>query len=313
MLKNLAVQATERTETKPILALKGDPRVSEDACPLCSSPEQTTVLQNGEKLLKRCAQCGVRYLSPQPSESDLTAHFENETTDRDELERKFEKNRIDVLKMIAGYIHGRRPEGVILDIGCATGLFLERFFRSDTWQRWAVELCGSAAEKARAKGIRVHHGDILSAPFCSEWFDVITVLDAFCYFPKPQRELAEFRRVLKHDGLLVIETPLATSRIWRASRPLGKLLSWTRCPLLQSSDHLFYFTPKAISLLLERCGFYVQAVVPLPGNRHEHWLRNSAFKSYFLFSLFLHSISGSRILLAPRFLVVAGKTGAAGR
>ena len=307
MLKNLAVQTPAAMNAGPIVAPSRAPGLKVNLCPLCSSPKQTTILQGGEKLLKKCAQCGVRYLWPQPSKNDLSVHFEGESNDKNELERKFERNRIQLLARIANYIQRRRSGGTILDIGCATGLFLGRFFRAATWQRSAVELSQGAAEKARREGIRVHHGDIHGARLSNEGFDVITVLDTFCYFAQPQLELGEFRRILKCDGLLVIETPLATSRIWRASRPLGKLLSWSRYPLLESSDHLFYFTPKSISLLLEKCGFEVQTIIALPGNKHANGLRNLAFKSYFLFSLIVNTISRSRIFLAPRFLVVARK------
>jgi hypothetical protein len=132
-------------------------------------------------------------------------------------------------------------------------------------------------------------------------------LDTFYYFPQPQSDLSVLRRVLKSDGLLVVELPLATSRIFRTSNWAGRLLSRTRRPLLESSDHLFYYTPKSISLLLRRCGFRIDAIVPLPGNKQESLLQDVLYKIYYLFSRALHFLSGSHIFLAPRFMVVAGK------
>ncbi len=277
-------------------------------CPLCASLDQKTISEHERKWLKRCLHCDASYVFPQPSLSTVTAHFEDSSTlSETDLESKFERNRERVLSRVADYIQNRKQEGSILDVGCATGFFLGRFFPKPKWHVWGVELSRQTAEKAAEKGIRVHCGSIRTAKFAESSFDIVSVIDTFYYFPEPQSELAQFHRVLKGDGMLMLELPLAGSRIWRTSGRLGKLLSGTRRPLLESSDHLFYYTPKSISLLLERCGFRVQAILPLPGNKQEHFFRNLIYRAYSFLSLVLHSASRSRILLGPRFLVAAGK------
>jgi SAM-dependent methyltransferase len=277
-------------------------------CPLCSGLEQRNLAEYKGGFLRRCLNCGGSYVFPQPSATELLAHFQEDHTNGKDLERKFEINREKVLSRVADHIQRRRQGGAILDVGCATGLFLARFFSNPNWNAWGLELAPATAEKAAAKGIRVYRGDIYKAQFSDNSFDVITVLDAFYYFPEPERELAEFHRILARDGLLVLELPLATSRIWRTSMSLGRLLGGSRRPLLQTSDHLFYFTPKSVALLLERCGFRVQTILPLPGNRQPHLLRDLAYRAYALGSSLVYSVSGARIFLGPRFLVAAAKT-----
>jgi SAM-dependent methyltransferase len=284
-------------------AAGGDP-----GCPLCSALEQRTLAEYRGKSLRKCFHCGGSYVVPQPSPAELVAHFQEDNTDENGLERKFELNRERVLSRVAHYIQRRRQQGTILDVGCATGLFLARFLRDPGWDAWGLELTSSVAEKAAERGVRIFRGDIQQAHFAENSFDVVSVLDALYYFPQPHRELAEFRRVLTPDGLLVLELPLATSRIWRTSRTLGRLLSGSRRPLLQSSDHLFYFTPKSVALLLARCGFRVEDILPLPGNRQAHLSRDLAVLAYSLASSLLHRASGASIFLGPRFLVAAAKT-----
>jgi SAM-dependent methyltransferase len=290
---------------RPAEAVRGSLR-----CPLCSGLEQRNLSEYKGIFLRMCLNCGGSYVFPQPSPTDLVAHFHNDhfPTDEKDLVCDFEMNRENVLSHIADYIQRRRRRGKILDVGCATGLFLARFFQTPNWETSGVELAPIAAEKAAEKGVRVYRGDIHQAQFSESSFDVITVLDAFYYFRDPGRELAEFRRVLARDGLLVLELPLATSRIWRTSRPLGRLLSGTRRPLLQTSDHLFYFTPESVALLLSRCGFRVESIIPLRGNRQPHLLRDLAVRAYSLGSSLVYSVSGARICLGPRFLVAAEKT-----
>lgn len=285
------------------------PAVTREApgCPMCSGLGQKNLAEYKGKFLRKCLDCGGGYVFPQPSPAELLAHFQEDRTDEKDLQCKFELNREKVLSRVADYIQRRRQRGTILDVGCATGLFLARFLRDPGWDAWGLELTPSVAEKAAERGIRIFRGGIEEAHFDQNSFDVISVLDAFYYFPQPDRELAEFRRVLRPDGLLVLELPLATSRIWRTSKTLGRLLSGSRRPLLQSSDHLFYFTPRSIALLLERCGFRVEEILPLPGNRQAHLPRDLAVRAYSLGSSLLHRALGASVFLGPRFLVAAVK------
>jgi SAM-dependent methyltransferase len=277
-------------------------------CPICLGVARKTLSRHRERSLTQCLDCGGSFVSPQPSAAEIASHFQDTGATPDEdLERNFERNRERVLARVAQYIQGTRSPGSILDVGCATGFFLARFFGKTPWQASAIELSRHKARRAAQNGIRVFVGDIHAAKFGTGVFDVITVLDAFYYFPNPQRELAEFRRILKDGGLLVLELPWAKSRIWRRSVAEARLLPGSSRPLLETSDHLFYYTPKSIALLLERCGFQARARVTLPGNRQERVSRDLLWRLYGWFSRVLGIVSGSKLFLGPRFLVVAEK------
>lgn len=276
-------------------------------CPLCGADRQRRLAEHNGRLLVKCQQCNVRYLFPQPDAQEVSLHFqEQDALDEEHLKRKFEVNRERVLSRVAQHIQHTRSGGAILDVGCATGLFLHRFFPRGEWESWGVDLSPNAVRSASEKGIQVHRGTVRSAQFAPNTFDVVTVLDAFYYFPQPEVELAEFRRILKNDGMVVLELPLATARIWRRSAVMARVDRGAR-PLLQSSDHLFYFTPKSISTLMSKCGFRVTAVVPLPGNRQSGTFRELAMQSYSYTMLLLARLSFSRLFLTPRFLVAAVK------
>ena len=278
------------------------------ACPLCRGLLLKTIAEYKWRRLIKCNQCGVSFALPQPAPEELTAHFEvSQELGEADLQSKFERYREHVLARVAEYIQSQKAGGCILDIGCATGFFLARFFPRANGRTRGIELSSQTAARAVSKGITVHRGSIHTAQLPESSVDVISVIDTFYYFLAPQAELAEFRRILKPQGILVLELPLAGSRIWRTSHRVGKLLSGTRQQLLETSDHLFYYNPKSITFLLEKSGFQVQTLLPLPGNRQQHFFRNLIYKAYSLLSLSLHAISRSRILLAPRFAVVACK------
>jgi SAM-dependent methyltransferase len=302
-------------------------------CPICLGFHLKNISAYHGKQLKQCLDCRVCFVLPQPSPASVTAHFAEDRLERDYFEdyrfeadrfeadrsenhhpagedhltSKFETNREEVLSRVAACIQRQKKTGTILDVGCATGIFLAHFFQSPAWHAWGVELSPTAAARASSRGLKVCLGDTRTARFADSLFDVITVLDTFYYFPQPQVELSEFHRVLKGNGLLVLELPWAASRIWRTSAVLGRLLSHTRRPLLESSDHLYYYDPKSISLLLKRTGFRMQAIVPLPGNRQASRFLDAAYKTYSFLSSTAYSASASRLFLGPRFLVVAVK------
>jgi SAM-dependent methyltransferase len=290
--------------TNPHLAVVATP-----ACPLCGGAELKTKSQHDQKRLQKCLRCDVLFVMPQPSPDALANHFQTGGLVRiDDFDTHFQVNRQPVLSQVANYILSRRKTGTILDVGCATGFFLADLAKKSKWDAWGVELSPSAAQEARRHGVQVHVGDTRSANFKDKSFDVITVLDAFYYFPNPESELAELARILKEDGFLTLELPWANTRVWQRAAMISKLLNGSRIPLLQSSDHLFYYTPKSVSRLLGQCGFRVQAIRPLPANRQVGWLRDFLWKTYSLISQLLWRLSAGTVFLSPRFLVVAGKT-----
>lgn len=288
-----------------------DPAVLYDAktCPLCLSVSVKALLKHNAKSLLKCSTCGAGFVLPQPSFEECASHFEEISSLTDaELERKFESNRSGVLARVAGEIQKRRTQGSILDVGCATGIFLGRFFSPPQWERWGIDISRAACERAAHNGLRTRCGELARAQFPDRSFDAVTVLDAFYYFRDPQRELGELRRILKEDGLLALELPLANSRIWRGSTSLGRLMSGSHRPLLASSDHLFYFTPRSLSRLLCNSGFTVAATIALPGNRQQNVFRDFGMRAYSAISFALNAVSTSRIFLAPRFLLLATRS-----
>lgn len=97
--------------------------------------------------------------------------------------------------------------------------------------------------------IRVIAGRLEEAPFAAGRFDVITMFDVLEHVPSPKTFLAKARRLLVPGGRLVIETPNMAGWL---PRVMGKRHPWVRPP-----EHLTYFTPPTLRLLLEQCGFLV--------------------------------------------------------
>jgi ubiquinone/menaquinone biosynthesis C-methylase UbiE len=121
-----------------------------------------------------------------------------------------------------------------LDVGCGTGQLAARL-RS--------ELPGLHVVGCDFSGGMLHHalardrtaswvqGDAGRLPFASETFDAVVSTEAFHWFPDPRGTLAEFRRVLRPQGrlLLALVNPRfsLTGRILHlASRAIGEPFYW---------------------------------------------------------------------------------------
>jgi SAM-dependent methyltransferase len=274
-------------------------------CPVCRATQPEVIVAAAAKSIQRCRRCSVCFLHPQPSPAEVASYFENGEEDAPAaaLRRDYEDCRREVLAQVANEIQLRKDRGNILDVGCATGFFLQRFFSE--WERHAVELSPRKADMAARNGIRVHVGDLFSASFQRSSFDVATMLDAFYYVRDPHSCLAELRRILKEDGILVLEIALATTYLWRRTGLVARLLK--EDPLLEASDHLFDYTPRSLSLLLHNCGFILEEILTLPANRQERRFPDALCRIYSVLARAAGTLSGGRLCPGPRFMVIARK------
>lgn len=145
-----------------------------------------------------------------------------------------------------------RPHNV-LDVGCATGFFLEAATQ-EGWTVFGVELSKYAAATAKKKfGERIFNGTLEDAHYADNAFDLVTLSDLLEHIPCPQDFLGEVRRILTQDGLLMIVTPDVSSL---TARLMGS--RWSH----YKAEHLHYFSPRTITRLLAENGFTVECLEP---------------------------------------------------
>src|SRR5579884_2900665 len=150
-------------------------------CPVCSQPDPSNIVTEGERCLRQCDRCGVHWIDPLPGPRELAEYFES-TTPRQEtaVAAKFQSNRHNVLTRVAAYVRKATTSGRILDVGCAVGYFLDTFFAQETgWETHGVEVAKCSAERASQRGINVRCGDLTAARYPDGFFTAVTILDTF--------------------------------------------------------------------------------------------------------------------------------------
>jgi 2-polyprenyl-3-methyl-5-hydroxy-6-metoxy-1,4-benzoquinol methylase len=136
----------------------------------------------------------------------------------------------------------------LLDVGCATGFFMEAAEEAGFDVR-GVEFSSVAISLARPDiRNRIVRGDVnalLSRE--TEKFDVVTAFDIIEHVQDPARFLRDIAEILRPGGVIAISSP-DTGHVLR-------YLMGSKWPMLQPMQHTVLFSRRSIAALLERCGF----------------------------------------------------------
>jgi len=140
-----------------------------------------------------------------------------------------------------------RSQGQILDIGCGEGSFLKKF--NNKWNKTGIEINKHLAKQARnkLKNTTILAHSLESAKLSKVSFDVITMWHVFEHLHNPKVILRSIRRHLNPSGYLVIEVPNGNS--------IYRKLFKNNWQLLLLPQHLFFWTGKSITHILEETGF----------------------------------------------------------
>jgi SAM-dependent methyltransferase len=136
----------------------------------------------------------------------------------------------------------------ILDVGCGPGAFLD-IASAYGLEAYGVEIGTSSWELANFRHPHyVHLGDLNSAAFKDDFFDLVTMFDVIEHLQDPVATLTEVRRVLAPDGWFFVLTPDISS--------ISSRLMHSHWYQYKPNEHLFYFSPRSLGILLHLTGFH---------------------------------------------------------
>ena len=221
-------------------------------CPLCKKAAYDEWGKVGEYSILVCKECGLGITVPFPTENELTEanretyqveqRIQTYLSRRSYFEKRYRRNITNIKRF--------KHEGKLLDVGCNIGLFLN-VAREEGFSVMGVELNKGCAQY----GINNFKLDIRSdylenISFADASIDVVTLFDVLEHVPNIHDFLSEVRRILKKDGLLVIQSPNIQSLMAKLTRS-----NWN---WLTPPDHLYHFTPTTLGLLLKQHGFDIR-------------------------------------------------------
>lgn len=126
------------------------------------------------------------------------------------LEAFFHRNRARVVRRLVA--RHAVPGAPILDAGCGTGLNLRHLPKGSVGLD--INPRNVALLRERLPDHVVVEGDVEQMPFADHSFGTVLCTEVIEHIPDPSRAIAEFRRVLRPDGVLIGSVP-ARSLVWR--------------------------------------------------------------------------------------------------
>jgi SAM-dependent methyltransferase len=261
------------------------------ACPLCQTRE-LEIFSDGVDVkldplglgssrqhishgrILRCRACEFGFRQMRPSEVDLFALYSKLDSSVYEKEAI---GRSQTAKRHLQIVEHYAAKGYILDVGCASGIFLRKAAETG-WMVVGVEpangLCQQAKQLLHGHG-EIHCGSLQEVDLPQSFFDAITLWDVLEHVPDPVLFLNRCASLLKPGGYLFLNVPDLDS-------VQARLLK-DRWPLLLA-EHLNYFNRPS----LRRCG-------ELAGLRWVAFGQRAAWFSleYVLYRLGQHEIPGA--------------------
>lgn len=193
----------------------------------------------------RCGSCRFGFSQARPTEKQLGQLYEHMEMGLYESESKGRSiAALRQLKLVERYA---QPPGRLLDIGCASGLFLRRAIDAG-WKGEGIEPCEQLVRRARqvlSSEARVHFATLQAAPITEAAFDVVTLWDVLEHVPHPIGFLALAGSLLKPGGVLFANVPNLDSIQARLLR--------SKWPLLLA-EHLNYFSLASLKVCGGRSG-----------------------------------------------------------
>ena len=104
-------------------------------------------------------------------------------------------------------LHGIiQPPGILLDIGCYTGIFLE-IGQQAGWKVHGNELSSWGVKMARKSNLDIFEGDIETISLTEKSLDVVTLWDVVEHLSDPGKVLAKAHKLLKPGGIVLSSEP----------------------------------------------------------------------------------------------------------
>ncbi|MEQ1796102.1 MAG: methyltransferase domain-containing protein [Nitrospira sp.] len=279
-------------------------------CPCGRGENQAEVFRTSTRRYVACSVCGLVFLSPRPSSSKVEEYYrENYDGSYGAAESSADRQPV-FASVLAHVLEWRRPPGRLLDIGCGDGAFM-MLCREAGWTCAGVEVSQGAAERARAKGLRVLAPADLGQSTASQ-FDVVTLVNVLETVTDPASIVRAMTHQIKPQGIIAVRVSngLFHQRMRAPVRWCGAQYD--------QAFHLFSYSPNALRTLVESSGFEVLSLRNSTPSRGPVTSANSLGRrlkwrlvggGLSLVAALAYWLSAGRLVWAPSFELIARRKG----
>lgn len=250
-------------------------------CPLCKCigshhlTEAKSIFTSNTHLkdtfdVVRCRACGFVYLGTRPTLGYIENYYGDDIAYYKLPDKHFIKNFPKSIKRIKK----------VLDVGFGGGAFLQKKYE-EGWDCFGVDISKVAVKNGNKLNpkLKLTKGILKDANYPNEFFDMVNMHHVLEHDHDPVNLLKEVYRVLKKDGLLVIDVPNFGGLYYS--------LFGSKCEFFVP-HHLSFFTRKTLSLVLDKAGFKNYKILNIFGNNTSYYILHllKIQKSYYQKTIF---------------------------
>ena len=239
-------------------------RLETVGCPFGHRSPPERVLSGKDQLLSlpgiftvvQCPDCGIMWTSPRPTQETIGYYYPSDYGPHQgaKISSQGEKagSRFGFSYLLKSLIRFSDqpipdiPPGRMLEIGCASGSFLNKL-QSLGWQCQGIETSAAAARRAQKLGFPVHVGPVETAPDPADPLDLIVGWMVLEHLHAPLEALIKLYHWSRPGAWLALSVPNAGSLEFRIFKQF-----WYA---LQLPNHLYHFTPRTLSMMLTQAGW----------------------------------------------------------
>lgn len=280
-------------------------------CNLCGSEDYYSFLYRedlnislpGKFSLVKCRNCELVFLNPRPTPSEFDKLYP-ENYDQYLFSKKDEKliqysyyKRLKFIKTFS-------KAGDLLDIGCATGDFLDYVNHNSNFNVLGIEPNKKAAEFAVENyNLTIINKSLDLIDLKKNSFDIITMWNVIEHLNDPKNTLKIINEILKPTGFLIFNTPILNSLDYFLFRDY-----WIGFELPR---HFYVFSDKTLHNLTNQTGFKILIKKSFYGSHasfmssFRFWLTKNCKSTRFI--IFLNRLVFSfffRVMLSPFFFII---------
>jgi 2-polyprenyl-3-methyl-5-hydroxy-6-metoxy-1,4-benzoquinol methylase len=243
-------------------------------CPACGQSCKNSWAIKDLFTYVECIDCGTIYTSPRPGPELLEQFYRQSqnysvwsslifpATEEMRKEKIFvprAQRTVDLCRS-----HGTKG-GTLIEIGAAFGTFCAAIREQDFFDKIvAVEPTPSLARTCRERGFETYEQTIENLSFPPAAADVVTAFEVIEHLFSPMDFVQRACQLLKPGGLIICSCPSAEG--------IGMLVLREQARVVDH-EHVNYFTPSSVEVLLARCGVDV-VEVSTPGEMDLDLLKN---------------------------------------
>lgn len=157
-----------------------------------------------------------------------------------------------------------RKGDAVVDVACGTGDLTELFAKTEAGSVIGLDFTPAMLDIARQKSTRrphagavprYEHGDATALELADGSADVVSIAFGLRNVGTPEKALAEFRRILRPAGrLVVLEFDEPTNPLIRAANRLytHRIMPWTATLVARDGSGAYRYLPRSVETFLDR-------------------------------------------------------------